>query len=359
MKPTSALARRFGAVLAVTAVTALVAACGGNSVSSGSNAADVGSTSSSSSTAAVTTATTTSTVAGASSHGPALVVGDQAGTGAQALLEAAGLLHKLPFPVKFADFTSGPPILEAESSGSIDIGGVGDAPPVFAAAGGSKVVIVGARRGNPSASALLVPKGSSITSIGQLKGKKIAVAQGSSADYHILTVLNKAGLTTHDVQLVYLQPAQALAAFASKSVDAWDVWSPFIEEALVQRGAKVLVNGNGYGANFSYEVASKSAVDNPAKAKEIKDYLTLLDQAYRWATTHPSAWAKTWAAATGLPTTVMDQAARDDTTVPIPVNAQTEASEQSLVAAFAKAGLIPHSYSFAPYSSTAFNASVG
>jgi sulfonate transport system substrate-binding protein len=54
----------------------------------------------------------------------------------------------------------------------------------------------------PKGSALLVPKGSSIHSVAQLKGKRIAVAQGSSADYHLLTVLNKAGISVHDVTLV-------------------------------------------------------------------------------------------------------------------------------------------------------------
>ena len=128
---------------------------------------------------------------------------------------------------------------------------------------------------------------------------------------------------------------------------------------MTQKGAKVLVNGAGYGANFAYEVASKAAIDNPAKAKELTQYLKGRNQAYRWSTTHSAAWAKTWAAATGLPQSVMDVAAKDDTTVPIAVSPTTEASEQSLADAFAKAGLIPRSYSFAPFDSTAFNASVG
>jgi sulfonate transport system substrate-binding protein len=155
-----------------------------------------------------------------------LHIGDQAGTGAQALLSAAGLIGKLPFKVSWSDFTSGPPMLQAMGAGSVDIGGVGNAPPVFAAAGGSKIAIVGAYQANPLGSALLVPKGSPITSVAQLKGKRIAVAQGSSADYHLLTVLTKAGLSVHDVTLTYLQPAAGLAALSSGHVDAWDIWSP-------------------------------------------------------------------------------------------------------------------------------------
>src|SRR5579863_1486988 len=68
-----------------------------------------------------------------------LHVGDQAGAGSQALLTAAGLIGKLPFKVAWSDFTSGPPMLQAMSGGSVDIGSVGDAPPIFAAAGGSQI----------------------------------------------------------------------------------------------------------------------------------------------------------------------------------------------------------------------------
>lgn len=355
-----AAGRRWTAVLAAAVVSAAVAACGSSSnssssASSGAAGAAPSSTSASSSNAA---STKPAKVLSTGKGGVTLRVGDQAGDGAQALLTAAGLLNKLPFKVSWSDFTSGPPILQAMNSGSLDIAQVGDAPPVFAMAGGAKLALVGAVEDNPDSAALLVPKGSSIHAIGQLKGKRIAVAQGSSADYHLLTVLKKAGLSVHDVTLDYLQPAEALAALSSGSVDAWDTWSPFIEQAELQKGARVLVNGNGYGANFSYQVASKASLANATKAKEIGEYLKLINQAHRWASAHPTAWAALWAKATGLPQNVMVQAAKDDWSHPQPITAQTASSEEGLVQAFYSAGLIPRSYSFTPYISTAFNGSV-
>src|ERR1700691_5562184 len=154
-----------------------------------------------------------------------LRVGDQAGTGAEALLTAAGLINKLPFKVAWSDFPSGPPILQAMASGSLDIGGVGDAPPVFAAASGDQIAIVGALRGNPLAAAVVVPKNSPIHSVAELRGKKIAVAEGSSGDFHLLAVLKNASLTPKDASIDYLQPTEALPAFTSRHVDAWDVLS--------------------------------------------------------------------------------------------------------------------------------------
>jgi len=322
------------------------------------------SSSSSSSSSSDPAASSTTASASASSSvnlsGVTLNVGDQKGTGAEAVLQAAGLLKTFPFKVNWADFTSGPPILEAAASGSIDIGGVGDAPPVFAASGGEGIVVVGART-VPSGDqdAVVVPKGSPITSIAQLKGKKIAYGSGSSANYQLLTVLNAAKLTSKQVTLVNLQPAEALAAFTSGSVDAWDIWPPYVQQVVAQDGAKVLAEGPQYGSPYSFEVASKSAVANPAKAAAIQIYLTTLDKAYVWAEKNPNAWGAAWASAASLPASITDAAAKVDYTVPVPITSAVTASLQGLVSQFYKAGQIPNDVNMTNFVTTQFNSSVG
>ena len=288
-----------------------------------------------------------------------LNIGDQAGSGAEALLTAAGLINKLPFKAHWSDFTSGPPMLQAMGSGSIDIGDVGDAPPVFAAAGGSQIAVVSALAANPGGSAILVPKSSPIHTVAQLRGKSIAVAQGSSSDYHLLATLTKFGLTIKDVTPDYLQPAEGQAAFASGHVAAWDVWSPFIEQAESQDHARILINGSDIGETYSFVVAAKAALGNPAKAAAIHDYLQLLGQAYAWAHSHQSAWAATWAKATGLPASVMSQAAQDSLSTPGPITPAVIASEQSVANAFTSAGLIPSHVAFSNYAVTTFNSIFG
>lgn len=283
-----------------------------------------------------------------------LHIGDQAGTGAEALLTAAGLIDKLPFKVAWSDFTSGPPLLQAMSAGSVDVGGVGNSPPVFAAAGGDQIALVSALQSGPRGTALLLPKGSSIHSVADLRGKRIAVAQGSASDYHLLTVLNKAGLSVHDVTLVYLQPAEGLAALTSGHVDAWDIWSPFLEQAEGQYGATALVNGSGYGSPYSFQVASRAALADPAKAAAIKDYLTLIAQAHAWVNKHLSAWASVWAKASGLPLSIMQQAATDDYATAVPLSPAVISSEQQVSDAFTKAGLIPVHVDFAKFVATGF-----
>ena len=342
--------KKLLAISAIALAGLAATACSSSSSSSSSSAA---------SSAAASTSASASPSSSVSLSSVTLNVGDQKGTGAEAILKAAGLLNSLPFHVNWSDFTSGPPMLEAMASGSVDVGGVGDAPPVFAAAGGEGVEIVGAREvPTGDQDALLVPKGSPITSIAQLKGKRIAYGSGSSGNYQMLTVLTAAGLTTKDVTLVNLQPAEALAAFTSGSVDAWDIWPPYVQQAVAQDGAKILARGSQYGSPYSYEVASKSAVANPEKAAAIQDYLTTLDKAYVWAEKNPNAWGAAWAAATGLPASITDVAAKVDSTTPVAVNTAVTTSEQNLVAQFYKAGLIPSAPNMSGFITSQFNSSV-
>jgi sulfonate transport system substrate-binding protein len=336
--------RRMGPLAAALLAAAVVAAC-----SSGGSGSDATASAGSGGT----------TQAGETGVGNVtLHIGDQAGSGAEALLTAAGLIHKLPFHATFSDFTSGPPMLQAMGAGAVDIGAVGNSPPVFAAAGGSQIAIVGALKSSPAGSAIVVPKNSPIHSVADLKGKKIAVAQGSSANYHILTVLQKAGLSVTDVTLDYLQPAEGQAALSSGAVDAWDIWTPFTE-AAVAKGSRVLVTGKGYGSPYSFEVASRAALADPAKATAIRAYLKLINQAHLWANTHPGAWARVWAQGTGLPDSIMQTAAKDAQSVPIPITPAVVASEQHIADAYQTAGLIPGKVDFSNFVVTTFNSTAG
>jgi sulfonate transport system substrate-binding protein len=314
----------------------------------------------SSSTSSGSTAANTSPSATGSVHlsSVTLNVGDQKGTGAQAILTAAGLLNKLPFHVNWSDFTSGPTMVQAMSTSAVDIGGVGDAPPVFAASGGENIVIVGARTTNGDQDAIVVPKNSPIHSIAQLRGKKVAVSVGSSDNYHLLTVLDKNGLTTKNITMVNLQPAPGLAAFSSGSIDAWDIWPPYVQQLTAQYGGHVIQTGSSYGSPYSYEVASKAAVANPAKAAAIRVYLKLLDQAYRWTAAHPAQWGAAWGEASGLPTPVMVQAAKVSATTPVQITDDTIKSEQGVVDQFYAAGLIPNKIDIHDYMTDQFNDTV-
>ena len=120
---------------------------------------------------------------------------------------------------------------------------------------------------------IVVPKDSDIQSVADLKGKKVAVAEGSSANYNLLAQLAKADLSYEDVEVKPLQPADALAAFTNKHVDAWAIWDPYTSQAELEADARILVDGGGLVNGMVFQAANPDALDDKATRAALKDYL--------------------------------------------------------------------------------------
>ncbi|MFD4872629.1 ABC transporter substrate-binding protein [Streptomyces sp. NPDC058420] len=285
-----------------------------------------------------------------------LNVGDQKG-GSEAVLRAAGELKNLDYKIKWSTFTSGPPLLEAVNAKAVDIGGVGNTPPVFAAGANSKIKVVAAWHGTSDGDAVLVPKDSKLSQPQQLKGKSIAVAQGSSAHFQLVASLKAAGLSLSDVKVKYLQPADALAAFTSGKVDAWAVWDPYTSQVLQAEQGRILTSGEGVTNGLSFQVAAPGALADKKKAAAIKDYLDRLRRAQTWVFTHQEEWAKVWAKDTGLPYEVALASVKrtNSTRVSVAVDKPLIASEQQIADTFTQLKLIPRKVDFADFVDTRYN----
>ncbi|MBO3748487.1 ABC transporter substrate-binding protein [Streptosporangiaceae bacterium NEAU-GS5] len=283
----------------------------------------------------------TGTTASGGNDKVTLRIGDQKGTGLRALLEASGQLKDVPYAVTWAQFTSGPPILEAINAGSVDVGAVGNAPPVFAAAADSKITIIGVAEKGLGGQAIVVPPDSAIKSPADLKGKKVAVAKGSSANFQLLSVLNQAGLSFADISPQYLQPPDALAALSTGQVDAWAIWDPYTAQAQEQVKARILVDGKGNANGFEFQIAGTAALGDGAKAKALGDYITRIRAAHAWANAHPAEWASVYAKLSGLPLPVVSTAVARSGYTDLKLGDDVVAREQQVADAFSTAGLIP------------------
>ncbi|QGG40410.1 ABC transporter substrate-binding protein [Aeromicrobium yanjiei] len=284
-----------------------------------------------------------------------LVVGDQKG-GSESLLKAAGELDDVPYDIAWKPFTSGPPLLDAVGGGSVDIGGVGNTPPLFAINEGKKVKVVHAAEQSAEGDAIVVPKDSPLTSVAALKGKKVAVAKGSSANYNLLAQLKDAGLSFSDIEPVYLQPTEALSAFRGNHVDAWAIWDPFTSQAEELVGARVLSTGEDLVNGLVFQLASDKALGDKATRAAIEDYLARLSRAQVWTNDHKDEWAQTWAKDTGLDPAVTARAIERRNFKPIPVPSAVE-SEQQMWDAFAAEKQLGASVDLTPYFVSTFDRS--
>lgn len=263
--------------------------------------------------------------------------------GTLTLLKGRGTLEKRlaasGVTVKWTEFAAGPVLLEGLNVGGIDFGTVGEAPPIFAQAAGANLVYVGNEPASPLSEAIVVPKGSAIRSVAQLKGKKVALNKGSNVHFLLVKALEKAGVAYADIQPVFLAPADARAAFERGSVDAWVIWDPFLAAAEKQLGARVLADGTGLVANHQFFLAARPYAEQHRDIVRIViEELAKVDE---WGRTNPDEVARILAAQTGLDTGVVALAASRYAYGVKPVTLQVIGQQQKIADAFSALKLIP------------------
>lgn len=198
-----------------------------------------------------------------------LQVGDQI-AGTEKILTAAGELDDLPYAITWSTFTSGPPQIEALNAGQIDFAITGNTPPIVGGLTDTKVL--SAYSNEAKGDAILIPQGSDIKSVADLKGKSVAVARGSSAHGHLILQLEKAGIDPGNLDINFLQPSDSKSAFESGQVDAWAVWDPYTAIAEVG-GAVPLITAEGVSNGYGFGVASDKALADDPRSEAIDDLL--------------------------------------------------------------------------------------
>ncbi|OUM36840.1 sulfonate ABC transporter substrate-binding protein [Pseudomonas putida] len=268
-----------------------------------------------------------------------LVVGDQS-FNARAVMEAAGVLDDLPYTLEWKQFTAGSPVAEALNVGSLDIGLLGDAPPLFLGALGAPIKVIAVSRQNLDGVAILARKDSNIHSLEDLRGKRAAIWKGSWSQQLLFSALDKAAVPRDALELRYLSALDASHALDGGSVDVIATWEPYVTQQERQ-GARVLATAEGLIPAQSFVVANAKAVE--AKRAQISDFLQRLKKARDWTLNDPAhteAYADAWAKRTRADRDIARiwfARARTDVA---PLNPQVIVDAQKTVDFFAGLGLI-------------------
>ena len=240
--------------------------------------------------------------------------------------------------VKWVEFSSGPPMMEAMNVGSIDYGAVGDSPPVFAQAAGAAIVYAA---GQPitNGQGILVPQNSAIRSIADLRGKRIGFTKGSSAHNIVVQTLEKAGLTYADITPVYLTPPDAGPAFANGSIDAWSIWDPYFAIGETKQNGRVLVNASDITKSNGFYIANREFARNHGPV--LQQIIDVTTSAAKWAEAHREEVARSLSAITGIPLDIQTAAANRASFAVGPITEDIIATQQGVADRFFKLGLIP------------------
>jgi sulfonate transport system substrate-binding protein len=239
--------------------------------------------------------------------------------------------------VQWSEFQYGPPVMEAMRAGGVDIGLVGDTPPIFAQAAHSDLLYVAAIPAGVEA--ILLPERSNARTLQDLKGKRIAFARGSAAHNLTIAAIEKAGLKPEDVTLVALAPADAAAAFETGAIDAWTIWDPYYALYEDRPGVRVLITSADIAPQNSFVIASRSfVVANPDLTAKVLGELSRISD---WAAANRAAMAQLVSAGTGVP---LEPTLRVMERYPfkvLPVTADHIRSQQSIADRFLRLGVIP------------------
>lgn len=272
---------------------------------------------------------------------PQLRIGFQKGSFNLVLLKSLGLLdrHLKATPVSWVEFPAGPQLLEALAVGSVDIGAVGDSPPVFAQAAGKELYYVGAEPPKPDSSAILVKPDAAVKTLADLRGRRVALQKGSSAHFLLVQAVRRGGLQWSEIQPVYLPPADARAAFERGAVDAWAIWDPYYAAAEIDGQVRVLVTSRGLSANHSFYLASRALTGHEAALRTVFAALTETDA---WVQANRKEAAQRFADFAGLGLATVHRVLERRQPSPVaPLTPAIVAEQQKVADAFAQLGLIP------------------
>ncbi|MCF8609000.1 ABC transporter substrate-binding protein [Gordonia sp. HY285] len=220
------------------------------------------------------------------------------------IVKDTGLLNTcLPnVTTEWSKFASGGDVVQAFGADSLDIGLLGSAPAAKALSAplniDMKVIWIQDRIG---AAESLVVRDPSITSVADLRGKRIGVPFASTGHYSLLTALDKVGIGSQ-TQVVNLSPDAIRGAFGGGQIDAAYIWEPTLSE-LTGDGGKVVTTSADVGqlgaSTYDLEGARGDFLrDNPTF---VKMWTTVQGWAANLINTDPTKAAEHIAGQLGVP----------------------------------------------------------
>jgi aliphatic sulfonates family ABC transporter substrate-binding protein len=149
--------------------------------------------------------------------------------------------------VEHSVFSYGPPIIEAFTSKSVDLGLVGDLPAFSGIVNGIDIVIVGIASSSDTQNGIIVRDAANIKRLEDLKGKKVSVPFGSNSQPLLYLYLERAGLKDTDAEIINLPITDAVTSIVAGQIDAAVVWEPNLSAATkAGSGISILALAQGY-----------------------------------------------------------------------------------------------------------------
>ncbi|WP_326772931.1 aliphatic sulfonate ABC transporter substrate-binding protein [Streptomyces sp. NBC_01445] len=206
-------------------------------------------------------------------------IGDYNGASLLAIAEKQGLWKKAGLTAQVKSFNNGPVQIQALSAGDLDYGYIGPGAMWLPASGKAKVIAIDTLT---YADRVIGQPG--MTSMKDLKGKRVGVPEGTSGDMVLNIALEKAGMTAKDIDKVNMDPSTIVSAFSSGKIDGAGFFYPAIDTIKKKvPGTEEIASTKDTGDAFPTAFVAGNKVPEAKNSKVIK----VLQQANDWRKQHP------------------------------------------------------------------------
>ena len=201
--------------------------------------------------------------------------------------------------VAWANISGGPQSIQAFRADKLDCSAVADIPSLFAAwTGTSTKIVFQSVIVDPLQHPIYqlgVAPGVNVTSLADLRGKKIAYSAGQAQGALVLRVLQKAGLTQKDVTLVELTSTgdSYVTALGSKAVDVAPIGAANVKIYKGKYPGATAIN-TGIRDDASTLYCLTKSVQDAEKAAALKVYVGVRTKALLWQNKHPEEYAEAY-----------------------------------------------------------------
>lgn len=206
-------------------------------------------------------------------------IGDYNGASLLAIAEKRGLWKKQGLTAHTKVFNNGPVQIQALGSGDLDYGYIGPGAMWLPASGKAKVISI-----NTFTYADRVIAQPGLERMKDLKGKRVGVPEGTSGDMILNIALEKAGMTTDDIEKVAMDPSTVVSSFTSGKIDAAGIFYPSID-TIKKKVPKLEEVASTKDTGDTFPTAFVSG-KNASKEKNTK-VIKVLQQANDWRKKHP------------------------------------------------------------------------
>lgn len=177
-------------------------------------------------------------------------------------------------------FTNGPIQIQALGAGDLDFGYIGPGALWLPITGRAKLIsmnVVG------FSDRVIAQPG--IKSIQELKGKTVAVPEGTSGDMLLRLALQAHGMRLEDVKRITMDPSTIVTAFASGQVDGAGIWYPHVATLKTRKPglAELFSNKDAMPKNsFPSSFIMRNELDAPAHNALVDAMIRVIKEANDW-----------------------------------------------------------------------------